>query len=71
MTPKRLVLGKRYKPDVASIWQSRLRRLVALAALVAGFTQHGVFRWVLFGAFAAIVAVDVAWQERDRRAGRQ
>jgi hypothetical protein len=44
---------------------------VALAALVAGFTQHGFLRWALFGAFALIVVVDVAWQERDRRAGRQ
>jgi hypothetical protein len=44
---------------------------VALAALVAGFSQHGFVRWVLFGVFALIVAGDVAWQERDRRAGRQ
>jgi hypothetical protein len=44
---------------------------VALAALVAGFTQHGFVRWVLFAAFALIVLVDVAWQERDRRARGQ
>jgi cytochrome c oxidase subunit IV len=71
MTPERPTRAKRYNAYVAPIWQSRLRRLVALAALVAGFTQHGLVRWVLFGAFALIVAGDVAWQERDRRAGRQ
>ena len=71
MTPERLVLGKRYKPDVAPIWQSRLRRLVALAALVGGFTQHGVVRWVLFRRVRGDRGRDVAWQERDRRDGRQ
>ena len=71
VTPERPARGKRYKPDVDPIWQSRLRRLLALAALVAGFTQHGVVRWVLFGAFAFIVLVDVAWEERDRHVGRQ
>jgi hypothetical protein len=71
MTPERQPLARRYKPNVAAIWQSRLRRLAALAALVAGFTQHGVVRWILFSAFGLIVVVDVARQERDRRAGRQ
>jgi hypothetical protein len=56
---------------VPPIWQSRLRRLVALAAAFAGFTQHGFVRWALFGAFTLIVVVDVAWQQRDRRVGRQ
>jgi len=56
---------------VAPIWQSRVRRLLALAALIAAFTQHGYVRWVLVAVFALIVAADVAWQARDRRVGRQ
>ena len=53
------------------IWQSRVRRLVALAALIAAFTQHGYVRWVLVVVFVLILAADVAWQERERRVGRQ
>ena len=72
MTPEPSSGPARYNNAcVAPIWQSRLRRLVALAALVAGLTQHGSARWLLFGAFALILAVDVAWEDRNRRAGRQ
>jgi hypothetical protein len=55
---------------VAQIWQSRLGRLVGLAVLIAGLTQHGFVRWMFFGAFVVIVVVDVAWQERNRWVGR-
>jgi hypothetical protein len=44
---------------------------VALAALIAAFTQHGYVRWVLVATLVLIVAADVVWQERDRRVGRQ
>jgi hypothetical protein len=44
---------------VPPIWKLRARRLIAIAALAVGLSQHDPYvRWVLGGALALILALD-------------